>query len=264
MSKVIKAALWQNTPHVIDTPEVPKPELDDHSYSVAFDEEAYSKKMAEIKAKEEKAGKMLADAKAEAENIKKEAENDKSRILSEAVQEIQLQKETAIKEGHDEGYSAGKEEAMAQVREEMAAEIKKANAKAEHTLKTADRAAKDYVKQAEEDVVTIVMQVVEKILPQHFIDVPQIILPVVKNALQKVRDQQEVIIHVPPDYYEMVLMARDEYKAMLTGGNANITVHSDESLKVGDCLIETPNGNVDARLDTQLKLIEQAIKEVML
>ena len=32
----------------------------------------------------------------------------------------------------------------------------------------------------------------------------------------------------------------------------------------GDCLIETPNGTVDARLATQIELVRQAVKNVML
>jgi len=39
---------------------------------------------------------------------------------------------------------------------------------------------------------------------------------------------------------------------------------SDQSMKPGDRLIETPNGTVDARLATQIELVRQAIKNVML
>ena len=58
-------------------------------------------------------------------------------------------------------------------------------------------------------------------------------------------------------------MARDEFRAMLTGGNANLEVQSDESLKPGDCLLETPNGSVDARLQTQLEMLKEAVKGVL-
>ena len=47
-------------------------------------------------------------------------------------------------------------------------------------------------------------------------------------------------------------------------GDATIEVLSDDSMKPGDCLVETPNGSVDARLATQIEMLKQAVKDVML
>ena len=77
------------------------------------------------------------------------------------------------------------------------------------------------------------------------------------------RDQKEIKVHVEPDSYDLVLMARGEFQSMLTDGTAIIEVISDEALKPGDCVIETPNGGVDARLSTQLDLMKSAIESVL-
>ena len=50
---------------------------------------------------------------------------------------------------------------------------------------------------------------------------------------------------------------------MLTDGTAIIEIVSDDALKPGDCVIETPNGGVDARLSTQIGLMKNAIKTVL-
>ena len=91
---------------------------------------------------------------------------------------------------------------------------------------------------------------------------PQIILPLVKEALLKVRDQSEIHIRVAPANYDLVLLARSEYQGLLEG-QALLEVHSDENLSQGDVVIETPNGNVDARLSTQLGMIRKSIQDVM-
>ena len=148
--------------------------------------------------------------------------------------------------------------------EEMEAAIRAANAQAEKTLRDAKDASADYVQKAEKDVTTIAMSVVEKVLPQHFIDVPQVILPLVREAILKVKDQKELLIHVPPASYGLVLMARDEFRSLLTYGDATLEVLSDDSMQPGDCLVETPNGSVDARLATQIEMLKQAVKDVML
>ena len=59
-------------------------------------------------------------------------------------------------------------------------------------------------------------------------------------------------------------MARDELRGILTAGDTNLTITSDDGLKPGDCLVETPNGNVDARLQTQIEQLKKAVREVML
>ena len=263
MSRVIKAAIWEENPHLIHTPEPPKPEAS-AAENFGIDEEAQARMLAEIAAKEQRAIQLLKDAKVDAEIMRQEAKAECERMKAEAQQEIQDAKEEAIKQGHQEGYEEGLKDGEAKIREEMAATIAEGSAQAEKTLRDAKAATRDYVQQAEQDVVRIVMAVVEKILPQHFIDVPQVVLPVVREAISKVKDQKELKIHFAPQDYDLVLMAHNEFRGLLTYGDATIDLVSDQSMKPGDCLIETPNGTVDARLATQIELVRQAVKNVML
>ena len=263
MSRVIKAAIWEENPHLIHTPEPPKPEAP-AAESNGIDEEARTRMLAEIAAKEQRAIQLLKDAKVDAEIIKQEARAECDRMKEEAQEDIEQAKEDAAQEGRQEGYEAGYKDGEAKIREEMAEAIAQGNAKAEKTLRDAKAATRDYVQQAEQDVVKMVMAVVEKILPQHFIDVPQVVLPLVREAISKVKDQKELKIHVAPQDYDLVLMARNEFRGLLTYGDATIDLVSDQSMNPGDCLIETPNGTVDARLATQIELVRQAVKNVML
>lgn len=261
MSRVIKAAVWKEKPHLIDTPEPPQAQtLPD----VKLDDESLNNMMAEIAAKEQRASDMLNDAKINAEIIKQEANAEHDKIIEAAKAEAAELKEKAQQEGRLEGFKAGHAEGEQKIREEMQNDLLAANAKAEKTLADAKNAMRDYVQQAENDVITIVMSVVEKILPQHFIDVPQVVLPLVQKAIAKVKDQKEIVIRVSPASYDMVLMARDEFRNILTYGDATIEIKSDESMQPGDCLLETPDGSVDARLATQIELIKQAVQGVMI
>lgn len=263
MSRVIKAAIWEENPHLIHTPEPPKPEVQ-AAEDTGLDEETRTRMLAEIAAKEQHAIQLLKDAKVDAEILKQEARAECDRMKEEAQEDIERAKEEAAEQGRQEGYADGYKDGEAKIREEMADTIAQGNAKAEKTLRDAKAATRDYVQQAEQDVVRIVMAVVEKILPQHFIDVPQVVLPLVREAITKVKDQKELKIHVAPQDYDLVLMARNEFRGLLTYGDASIDLISDQSMKPGDCLIETPNGTVDARLATQIELVRQAVKNVML
>ena len=259
----------------------------------SIDEETINRMMAEVAAREQQAADKIKDAekqaaallqaaKEEAAQIRDEANAEVDKLRADAAAETEklridtqqaceklkidtekVAKDEGYKKGHAEGQEKGYKDGLQKAKDEMKAQLDESVKKAEHVLNTAKEATKDYLVKAEQDFAEIIIRVVEKVIPQHFIDAPQVILPAVRQALMKVRDQKEIIIHVAPDCYDFVLMARDEFRALLTGGNAALEVQSDDSLKAGDCLLETPNGSVDARLQTQLEILKQAVKGVL-
>lgn len=230
------------------------------------------KNAAEIEAKEIKA--QAAELKAQAEDLKKQANEildsahkDAEKIVEDTRKEAEQLLEKVHKEGYDAGYDDGKEQGIQdgkkKIQDDMDDVIKEVNAKAEKTLQDAKEQTSEYFIRAEDDIAKVVMMAIEKILPQHFLDVPQVILPVVREAINHVRDQKQIKVHVEPYSYDLVLMARSEFQSMLSDGTAIIEIISDEALKPGDCVIETPNGGVDARLSTQISLMKKSIQSVL-
>ncbi len=264
MSRVIKAALWQDKPCIVEAPlPPPPPEPAGGNESVGWDEASQAALMEEIQAQKKQAEQLLAEAAVACEAKRKEAQAQQDVMLAETQKQAEAIRAEAARAGHEEGFAAGHAEGLAQAREEEKQAILKANAQAEKTLADASEAEKTYVQQAEQEITDIALHVVGKVLPQHFIDVPQVILPLVRKALLKIKDQNEVIVHVAPTHYDLVMMARMEFQGLLEG-EASLTVKSDASLAPGDCVLESPNGNVDARLATQLELIKKAVQDVML
>ena len=239
-------------------------EKEEEEEEAGFDEETLNNMLAEIAAKEQRAIQKLKDADTQSEIVIQAAKNEGKQILDNARTEADEMKVKAVQSGHDEGYKDGHKEGIKAAKKELADTIKQANAKAEKTLRDAKEATADYFVKAEQDIANVVMLAIEKILPQHFLDVPQVVLPVVREAIKVVRDQKEVKVHVCPDSYDMVLMARAEFQGMLSDGTAVLEVVSDESLQPGDCVIETPNGGVDARLLTQIELMKNSIQSVLI
>ena len=263
MSRVIKAAVWEENPHLIHVPPPPPPPREEGAEET-LSEEAVQNLLARIAEREQAMDERVKEAEIQVAVLRGEAEEERDRLLSEAQTQIENDRAEARAAGHAEGVAAGRAEGEAAVREEMAELIRTTNAQAEKTLRDAHDAMRDYLMQAEEDIVSIAMTAVERVLPQHFIDVPQMVLPIVRDAILRVKDQKEVVVHVPPGSYDFVLMARDELRGLLTAGDTNLTVTSDEAMKPGDCLVETPNGSVDARLQTQIEQLKKAVREVML
>lgn len=206
------------------------------------------------------ARKIRNDARAEADKLIADTKRESEELLKTVREEAQ-------KSGYDDGYKDGKADGIKDgkehIEDELADIVRQANDDAQKTIRDAKEQTSEYFIRAEDDIVKVVMLAIEKILPQHFLDVPQVILPVVREAIKYVRDQKEIKVHVEPYSYDLILMARSEFQSMLTDGTGIIEIISDEALKPGDCVIETPNGDVDARLSTQLNLMKSAIQSVL-
>lgn len=261
MSKVISVPKWKNGAIVVKGKESDL--VEGEAEEKRFTKEMEAEFLAKIEARERELDRLTAEANNALSEARAEAEKEKKRILEDAQIEAEDLKEAAKAEGREEGLREGKEQGKKEALEEMKNAINSANEQAMKTIKDAKDAALDYMIQAEHDLAEVVLTVAEKIIPQHFLDVPQVVLPAVKEALLRIKDQKEIFVHVPPDSYDLVLMARDEFRAMLTGGNASLEIVADESLKPGDCLIETESGALDARLSTQMELIRDAVREVL-
>ena len=262
MSRVLKGVVWKDDPHIVETPKFERPKEQAEEDSPEMSEEARENMLANIRRKEEAAIQKLKDAEIASEITRQEARVEAEKIISEATTQADKIKDEAREAGRQEGIEAGRQEGMEQIKEEQQHIIVDANAKAENTIKVAQQEALDYVTKAENTIAEMVIEIANKVIPQHFIDIPQMVLPLVQNAIEKVKDQPQITIRVCPEAYELVLMARSDYLTTMEG-KCELTIESDETLKLGDVVVESPNGTIDARLSTQLEVIEQSIRDVM-
>lgn len=262
-NKIVRHTTADAKPVVIGKKSSENNENADTEEENKLDEETLNNMLAEIAAKEQRAIEKIKEAEVQANIIKQQTKVDCEKIVYDANEQVKDILDQAQREGHEEGVKQGKIDGEVAVRKELEELIKQTNEKAMKTLQDAKEQTADYFVRAEDDIVAVVMMAIEKILPQHFLDVPQVVLPVVRETIKYVRDQKEIKVHVEPNSYDLVLMARSEFQSMLTDSTALLEIISDDTLKPGDCVIETPNGGVDARLLTQIELMKNAIQSVL-
>lgn len=274
-----KKAEVEEAPPEEELPKGPSEEELARLEKLKNDEENVQRMLEEAFAKSKEADEKLKEADFQSKQLIQDTQNECDQIIADtkkmAEEDAQTTHDEAYKQGHDEGFKDGHEEGYKTgveqgredgekaVREEMADAVKAANAKAEKTIQDAKEQTADYFVRAEDDVAKVVMLAIEKILPQHFLDVPQVVLPIVREVIQIVRDQKEIKVHVEPESYDLVLMARSEFQNMLTDSTALLEIISDDTLKPGDVVVETPNGGIDAKLATQIELMKGAIQAVL-
>lgn len=247
MPKIIKFASIQSEPVIINNCR-PVLELVSENAEV----------VAEVDVRQEAAD--------EAEKIvaaaKKQAEECINKAIFEAEQLKQQMYEQAKQEGYRDGYAEGVRQGRQQAAEDMATELNEATKQARKILLDAHQQYKQFVIDAEREVIQIAFALAKKILMREIDENPTVVLPIVKAALDKVRDQEHMTIRVSPDDFELLLQAKRDLQMMVGRENA-ISVLSDHTVSPGGCLIDTPYGTVDASIDTQFEAVKKALEEVM-
>ncbi|TWH48595.1 FliH/SctL family protein [Sporomusa sp. KB1] len=260
MSKIIKSVLCQRKSPVIikhrplSVPEpvivqekqplpAPPPEID--LAAIRIEAEAIMAKA------QTTAAQCLNEAESKAKQTAQQAQQAYNEAQTQGHQEGREQ-------GYQEGYNQGNQTALADMQQTMQSSLEKA----QHLIQTAEQEAARMFLDAERQIVEIALAVASKILAKEIADNPTTILPILKEALDKVSDQDQITIRVNPEDYEMVLMAKRDLQLMLKRDNT-ITITADHTVALGGCIIETALGTVDARLDTKLELVHKALEEVL-
>lgn len=191
-----------------------------------------------------------------ADKLLQESKEQAQSMINEAKQKAESIKEEAHRVAYETGYKEGMEKAQA----EQKSILKEASVKASGLLTQANKEVKEDIFQHKTELVEVIMQIAEKVMRKRFEDMPPAILPLVQDALQKMRDETQVVVRVSPTDFSFVLPVRAELKKILSSTNATLEIEVDDSLKAGDCWVETPNGSVDARLEQQIAVLKKALE----
>ncbi|QDR80489.1 FliH/SctL family protein [Sporomusa termitida] len=204
----------------------------------------------------------LEEVQAAADNILAQAQAAAARCLADAQTQARELACAAREEGHAQGYQAGLAEGQQAALAEMQQTLQQAVEKADRTVKLAEQEAQHMIIDAERQIVELALAVAGKVIARELAENPATILPIVKEALAKVRDQDHIVIRVNPGDYEMVLMAKHDLQLMV-GREHAVSVSADQIVAAGGCVIDTAQGTVDAKLDTKLEMVFKAIQETL-
>lgn len=249
MSKIIKSAALHSNPKVITAPqqcvieEVPEVEPETKEEPLAENE-------------------LLVAAKLEAESILSDASTQADKLLQETHQCIEQLKTEAYHDGFQKGFAQGSEEGHAAALANAASQIAEAQAEAKEIILAARGQAHEMLQLAETQIVDIALTIARKVLKREIDENPMTILPIVKEALSKVVDQDNIVLRVNPDDTELLEHAKRDLQHMI-GGDKKLAIVADHTVSPGGCLIDTESGTVDASIDTQFAIIKQALRSVM-
>lgn len=189
--------------------------------------------------------------------VKETPEKRAEAILEEAKKEALALKEKAREEGHEEGYSRGREEGL-KAEEGRLLPVAEAMTK---TLKELSGLREKVLKESEGEAFELALLIARKVLRRELELRPDSVLGVVRAALSRASGWGQVKVRLNPEDLSFIGEKRAELLAELEGVEG-LSLVEDESISRGGCYLETNYGEVDARLERQVEEIERALREL--
>jgi flagellar biosynthesis/type III secretory pathway protein FliH len=164
---------------------------------------------------------------------------------AEALRQLE---EEATLEGYRKGYSSGQEEA-ARDYEQLLKQLG-------HLLDSLAEERQSCLALSEDDMVEVVFAAVCKIIGQSM-STDAGAVAAVRQTMAEVMQSNPLVVRVCPDDYELLKESEELLGQKLQHGTSLVP---DGRVMMGGCLLETPSGTLDGRLDVQL----QKLREVLL
>ena len=165
--------------------------------------------------------------------IVEQAEKEAQKIIDDAKAAYEKEKVRGYQDGSEEGKASQAEKMMSAMIESV-----------------------HYFSEVENKLVNIVMLATKKILSNF--DDAELTKGIVKQALDKVRNESKVTLRVRPEHADAVRAQLKE----ITANYANIgfiDVVSDSRIPETACKVETEMGSVDTSIDLQMQALRAAL-----
>src|SRR5262249_31023315 len=171
----------------------------------------------------------------EAAQIIDEARAQASRILEDAVRQRDAIMETARRAGEEEG-----------LRRWIAA------------IADADAVRDRRLAESEPELIRLAVRIAQKILGEELRTSPEAVVGVARACLRGLGRQRSLTLRVSPADAD-VLRRRIDVLRESGGRDRDIEVVGDSAVTVGGCIVESEYGVVDARLETQIRCMEEIL-----
>lgn len=196
----------------------------------------------------------ISEAEQECERLIEQAREEANLILAEAYESSKGILEKAKEDGYAEGFEIGRNDGL-QTYTALIDEVKQ--------LKQDVYSYKREVGlQLEKDIVYLIIDSIKKVLKHEMSENNELILNLIRIAIDKCTFTESLIIRVSEEDYETVHSSINQIY-MMTEGIDGIEVKCDMSLKSGGVIIETVSGKIDASIETQINQIQKAFYELL-
>lgn len=179
----------------------------------------------------------------------------RSKANGEFIKEIKEKPEEIGQKAYIEGFSKGEKDALESGKRMFETVL---NSLREAILEL-EKVKKEICFNAEKEIVELALAIAKKIVGHEVTTKKELILRVVKEALKKVSDRDKINIRINPSDFQVCRDAKFQLSD-LVDNTESIIFEEDDKICRGGCVIETNLGDIDARIQEQLRVVEETFK----
>ncbi|MEX1030993.1 MAG: FliH/SctL family protein [Paenibacillaceae bacterium] len=254
--KTLEANKFKQNIHKVIEESTEENQVSQHQISIEL-EEAQMLRDQIIQAAELAAEQMIIQAKNEAEQLKGQALIEIDAWWEERRQQDLETIEQSRQSGYQTGFEEGTVTAELKVNESYTGMIIEAQNILEQSYETSRKTILD----AEIFLLEMSCGIAEKIITKKLDQSTDWIIDMVKQALQRSSEKGTIAICVAPAQFAYIQSVREELTYSIDP-QVELHIYPDASIKDAGCVIKTSFGTIDARVETQLTEIKQALLDI--
>jgi flagellar assembly protein FliH len=174
-------------------------------------------------------------------------ENDPARPSS-ATDEIE-------KQAYESGFQEGRESAFESQTVQVESAVKSLNQAATDILNL----RQEIYRTVEHEVVELALSIARKVVCQEIKINPDVVVCVAREALSQVDAPGKIKIRLNPADLEFINATQGQISELVHQMD-NVALETEESIARGGCVIETNQGDIDARIEKQFQVVEDKFR----
>jgi flagellar assembly protein FliH len=187
--------------------------------------------------------------------VDKEYSFQRSMANGEFIEEAKETPDEVGQKAYIEGFAKGKKDAL----ESGKRMLEPALNSLREALLELEKVKKDICFNAEKETVELALAIAKKIVGYEVTTKKELVLRVVREALNKVADHDRINIRINPSDFQVCRDVNFQLSELIDN-TESITFEEDDKIHKGGCIIETNLGDIDARIEKQLHVIEETFK----
>ena len=171
-----------------------------------------------------------------------------------ALAQAEADADTLRAQAREQGLREGREEALAMMTPALEALSQAAEAV------QADQHAR--AERLERHAIDLALFLAEKVLGGAIAVQPDQVIEAVRGALRGIVDRERITVLVHPEDLDLVRDAMDGLRTTL-GGIEHCEVQAERRVSRGGAVVRTPDGDVDARVETKLQRAREVVEAAL-
>lgn len=172
-----------------------------------------------------------------------------------SVDEIKQKAQDIEKEAYIKGFAKGEKDGMKSGENKFKSVLNNFR----QAFLELEKVQKEMYLDAEKKTVSLALSIARKVVCHEITANKEVVLNVVKEAVQKVVNRGKIIIKTSPSDFQFVKNFDHDFLGFIDNIE-NVTFEEDKTISDGGCIIENDFGDIDARIEKQFQVVDEAFK----